>query len=176
MARAQNLGSLQRRICSWDLEPRRLDSLKSMLELQLRFLPQVTWHKLKSIDDQNLLPCDLLVVYAGHLGEEELLVWLQGFEKRLKKQEAIWIPALIITPLELTRVEDLLDMTLKSNWYFDLIHPDHFSSLSVRVANLLRIHDHLHELLRYETEIQKLQAAVHQVESELDDFKKGLSK
>lgn len=176
MPRIQNLRSMQRRICSWDLEPRRLDSLKSALETQLRYLPHLSWQKLKSLDDPNLLPCDLLVVYAGHLSEDELLIWLQGFEKRLVRQDSVWIPAMIVTSIEMTQLDGVLEKTLMSNWYFDLIHPEHLSSLSVRVANLLRIHDHLHELNRYETEIQKLQSAVLRVESELDDFKKGLTK
>lgn len=176
MARTQSLLSLQRRICSWDLEPRRSDSLKLSLEQQLRFLPQTLWHRLKALDDPQLLPCDLLVVYAWHLGEGELLAWLRGFEQRLRQQEAVWIPALIVTPLVLTRIEDILEKTLSSNWYFDLLHPEHLSSLPVRVANLLRIHDHLHEMQRYEKELNRLQTAVLQVESELENLKKGSPK
>lgn len=167
---------MQRRICSWDLDPRRADTLKLSLEQQLRFLPHTSWHRLKALDDSSLLPCDLLVVYAWHLAESELLIWLKGFEQRLRQQDAIWIPSLIVTPLILTRIEDILEKTLSSNWYFDLVHPDHLTSLPVRVANLLRIHDHLHEMQRYEKQLDTLQAAVLEVETELENFKKGSSK
>jgi hypothetical protein len=67
----------------------------------------------------------------------------------------------------MTRVVEVLEQTLNSNWYFDLLHPDHLSSLPVRVANLLRMHDHLHELLRYEKELKRMQADIGRIEAEL---------
>ena len=168
MPRPENFLALRRRICTWDLDPRRFDSLKPLLERQLSFLPQVDWHRLKSLDDPLLFPCDLLVTYAWHLAETELVEWLRGFEQRMKRQDAIWIPALVITPLSLTRVDDILERTLAANWYFDLVHPDHLSSLPVRVANLLRIHDHLHELGRYASELTRMQEEISRIEQELE--------
>ncbi len=173
MSRQSDFLSQRRRICSWDLQPQQLDSFKASLEQQLRFLPQMTWYRLKALDDPELFPCDLLVVYSWHLSENEMLMWLDGFEKRLKKQRAIWIPSLIVTPLALSSIPEILERTLQSNWYFDLIHPEHLSSLPIRVANLLRIHDHLHELERYESEITQLQTVVGSIEKELERLKNG---
>lgn len=164
---SRDFSSMRRRICAWDLDPRRLDSVKPLLERHLRFLPQIDWYKLKTLDDPQFLPCDLLVVYAWHLGDTELLTWLQGFEARLKKQGAIWVPALIVSPVELTTLTELMEQVFRSNWYFDLIHPDHFNSIPVRVANLLRIHDHLHELKRYEGEVSQMQENIKSIESAL---------
>lgn len=171
MSRQQEFSEQRRRICCWDLQPQRLDSLKAHLEQQFRFLPQMTWHRLKALDDADLFPCDLLVVYCWHLDDKEFMTWLKGFEGRLIKQGAIWVPSLIITPLALNKIPDILEKTLQANWYFDLLHPDHVSSLPVRVANLLRIHDHLHELERYEAEIGRLQSVVHKIEAEMEKWK-----
>lgn len=171
MSRQQDFRAQRRRICCWDLQPQRLDSFKVSLEQQLRFLPQMTLYRLKALDDPELFPCDLLIVYCWHFSGSEMLTWLEGYEKRLKKQQAIWIPSLIVTPLALNGIPDILERTLQANWYFDLLHPDHLSSLPVRVANLLRIHDHLHELERYEAEISRLQSAVQIIELELENWK-----
>jgi hypothetical protein len=168
MSRRTDFLQMRRRLCIWDLEPRRADALKLNVERSLRFLPQLDLVRLKALDDPNLLPCDLLVVFATHLGEEELITWLSGFEKRMaQQQQGIWIPALIVNACEMTRVVEVLEQTLNSNWYFDLLHPDHLSSLPVRVANLLRMHDHLHELLRYEKELKRMQTDIGRIEAEL---------
>ena len=58
-----------------------------------------------------------------------------------------------------------------SNWYFDIIHPDHLTSLPVRIANLLRIHDHLAELHRYEAELGRMQQNIRMIEAELKTLK-----
>lgn len=168
MSRRTDFLQMRRRLCIWDLEPKRTDALKLNVERSLRFLPQLDLVRLKALDDPNLLPCDLLVVFAMHLGEEELITWLGGFEKRMaQQQQGIWVPALILNSCEMTRVVEVLEQTLNSNWYFDLLHPDHLSSLPVRVANLLRMHDHLHELLRYEKELKRMQTDIGRIEAEL---------
>lgn len=168
MSRRTDFLQMRRRLCIWDLEPKRADALKLNVERSLRFLPQLDLVRLKALDDPNLLPCDLLVVFANPLGEEELITWLSGFEKRMaQQQQGIWIPALIVNACEMTRVVEVLEQTLNSNWYFDLLHPDHLSSLPVRVANLLRMHDHLHELLRYEKELKRMQTDIGRIEAEL---------
>lgn len=169
MSRRLEFLQMRRRLCIWDLEPKRTDALKQNVERSLRFLPQLDIVRLKSLDDPNLLPCDLLVVMALHLGEAELITWLRGFEQRLTgQQQGIWIPALILNTSELLRVAEVLEVTLQSNWYFDVLHPDHISSLPVRAANLLRMHDHLHELLRYEKELKHMQSDISRIEAELE--------
>ena len=172
MSTRQKLLEMRRRLCCWDLEPKRADSFKMLMDRALRFLPQLDLVQLKALDDPQLSPCDLLVVYAWHLGEAELMVWLQAFERRLSQaQHGVWIPALVVTPVAIDRIADVLEHTLNSNWYFDLLHPDHLSSLQIRVANLLRIHDHLHELRRYEKELADMQAAVRLIEAELNSLR-----
>ena len=61
-----------------------------------------------------------------------------------------------------------MPFAIDENWYFDVIDPDHLDSLPMRVANLLRIHDHLHELSRYEKSLADLQADVRQMQQKLE--------
>lgn len=158
-------------ISSWDLDPKRSDATKLNLERFLKLLPSITLKKVKGIEDPDFLPCDLAVVYAWHLTQIELKTWLENFEKRWKKQGAIWIPALIVSPLEISELMGSMEEIWASNWYFDIIHPDHFQSLPVRIANLLRIHDHLSELHRYELEIGRMQDNIRSIETELKRFR-----
>ncbi len=161
----------QKIIASWDLDPRRSDTTKLNIEHFLKLLPGATWKKVKGLEDPSFLPCDLAVVYAWHLTEIELKAWLENFEKRWKKQGAIWIPALIISPLNAGDLLGSMEEIWASNWYFDIVHPDHFSSLPVRVANLLRIEDHLRELERYEAELTRMQASIASIEQSLKTMK-----
>lgn len=173
MNRKQAFLNARRRLCVWDLEPKRADAVKMQLERSIRFLPNLDIVKLKSLDDPDFLPCDLLVVFAQFLGQEELMIWLQGFEKRLsRQQEGIWTPALILNPVEPDKLTDLLEYTLLSNWYFDIVHPDEVRSIPLRVANLLRMHDHLHELRRYEGEWQRMAMELERIDKQLKDLQK----
>ncbi len=163
--------SSHRAICAWDLDPKRSDTNKLNLERFLKLLPSVTMRKVKGLEDPDFLPCDLAVVYAWHLNQIELKSWLENFEKRWKKQGAIWIPALIVSPLEIGELLGTMEDIWASNWYFDIIHPDHLQSLPVRIANLLRIHDHLNELHRYEEELSRMQQSIRTIEQQLKELK-----
>lgn len=163
--------SSRRLISSWDLDPKRSDASKLNLERFLKLLPSITFKKVKGVEDPDFLPCDMAVVYAWHLNQIELKTWLENFEKRWKKQGAIWIPALIVSPVETTELLGMMEEIWASNWYFDIIHPDHLPSLPVRIANLLRIHDHLSELHRYEAELERMQQDIKSIESELKTLK-----
>ncbi|RYZ60281.1 MAG: hypothetical protein EOP07_01180 [Proteobacteria bacterium] len=172
MARHISSFSEKKVICSWDLDPKRSDGTKLNLERFLKLLPAMQWKKVKGVEDSDFLPCDLAVIYAWHLNQIELQTWLENFEKRWKKSGAIWIPALIVSPLDIGDLLNSMDGIWASNWYFDIIHPDHFLSLPVRVANLLRIHDHLHELVRYEAEMKAMQDNIRKIEHEIAAMKK----
>ena len=173
MVRDKNISSFKRRICVLDLEPRRLDSIKHAIEKKLHFLPQLDYQLVRSIEDPGLSHCDLVVIFGWHLDESELLQWLSGFESRWLKIHSIWVPALIISQVDITKIYDVLEHTVNSNWYFDILHPDHLSSIPLRVANLLRIHDHLQELNRYERESLRMQSRLATIEKELEILGQG---
>ncbi|MFW7378128.1 MAG: hypothetical protein ACOH5I_04925 [Oligoflexus sp.] len=133
----------------------------------MKFLPQLSIHQLKSLDDPQFFPCDLLIIYAGHIPDTDLHQWIEGIKKRIQAQGKIWTPSLILSPVGYSDLSECLHEYADSNWYFDIIHPDHWSSLPIRVANLLRIHDHLHELYRYQDQLTSLQERISTVEQEL---------
>ncbi len=155
-----------------DLEPKRAESLKNLIEKKIKSLPSLNMTKIKGLDELSPEGFDAIVLYSWNLDEEQFLQWLQGFETRWSKDYSIWIPALIISTLDLFSIPEILERTTSSNWYFDVVHPDHISSLPIRVANLLRIHDHLRELMRYERELKLLQNQVHSIEQQLGLRKK----
>ena len=171
MTRQAVVFSSPKLISAWDLDPRRSDASKLNIERFLKLLPSTTFKKVKGLEDPDFLPCDMAVVYAWHLDQIELKSWLENFEKRWKKQGAIWVPALIVSPLEISELLGTMEEIWASNWYFDIIHPDHLTSLPVRIANLLRIHDHLAELQLYEAELGRMQQNIQTIEAELKTLK-----
>jgi hypothetical protein len=158
-------------VSSWDLDPKRSDATKLNFERFLKLLPSISVKRVKGLEDPDFLPCDLAVIYAWHLNRIELKAWLENFENRWKKQGAVWIPALIISPLEIFELLSTMEEVWASNWYFDIIHPDHFASLPVRIANLLRIHDHLLELHRYEAELNQMNESIRSIERDINTLK-----
>lgn len=157
----------QRRLCYWDTEKRRFDSFKANFERHIKFLPEVTIYPLKSLEDPAFSPCDLLIIYAAHIDEAELPRWIDGVKKRIQAQGKIWTPSLILSAAGFAELSEWLHEYAASNWYFDIIHPDQWSSLPIRIANLLRIHDHLHELYRYQDQLTSLQERISTIEQEL---------
>jgi hypothetical protein len=75
---------------------------------------------------------------------------------------------LIVAELPVNEARLLMEHAIKSNWYFDVVRPEHLDSLPVRVANLLRIHDHFHELRRNSETLDRLQDRVNMLEHEVN--------
>lgn len=158
-----------RRVCYWDSEKMFVNTSKAAFEEQLKNIGSFTFDQLNRLDDPKLLPCDLLVIPSFTLDEQETFRWLKGLHTRIKSQNGIWIPAIIITDAKIEDWSALIQWATELNWYFDIIHPDHFHSLPTRVANLLRIHDHLHELLRYDKTLQELDEKVSWMKKKIYD-------
>lgn len=148
-----------------------VDAERMVLEKNLRRLTDVTLTEVKSVDDKDFLPCDLLVVAAKNVAVHDFAKWLDGFRRRIRQQGAIHIPALILTDASFEDLRDLLFDAVHDNWYFDTIQADQMSSLPIRVANLLKIHDHLHEMRRYENALNDLGDKVTSLEKELSQAK-----
>jgi hypothetical protein len=115
----------------------------------------------------TVAPCDLLLISTTLADDEQFTTWLKALSQKIKKQGMIWIPALIVSKADFKLVQAVFEQATEDNWYFDIVHPDQMSSLPIRVANLLRIHDHLHEMLRYQGALDDLAQRVSKLESEL---------
>lgn len=164
-------GFLERtlRIKYFVADKRFVDAERMVLEHNLRRLTDVTLSELKSFDDPDFLPCDLLIVAAKNVAAIDFRKWLDGFRRKVRNEGNIWIPALILTQIEFEDLRDILLEAVNENWYFDVMHAEHMSSLPIRVANLLKIHDHLHELDRYEQALTELGEKVALLESQLTE-------
>ena len=138
-------------ILYYNVETRVIDSDIHLLEQRLKKIWDVSISGIQSLDEIQGQPCDLLIVAAQVLEASEFGKWLAGLSKRIGQQGGIWIPCLILSEVEFEPLRDTFDQTVKDNWYFDIIAPLHMDSLPIRIANLLRIHDHLHELNRYDS-------------------------
>lgn len=162
-----NSSSLERtlRIKYLIADKRFVDADRMVLEKNLRRLTDVTLSEVKSVDAPDLYPCDLLIVAARNVAAIDFSKWLDGFKKRIKSQGQVQIPALVLTDAAFEDLRDILAESVQENWYFDVIHADHISSLPIRVANLLKIHDHLHEMKRYENALRNLGDRVADLEA-----------
>ncbi len=157
----------RRRICYWDSEKRFVDAHKLNFEKQLSFLPDFDLITLKSLDSENFNPCDLLLISALLVEDHEFSQWLLGINKRILHQNSIWTPALIFSEVEGYELSSAMHEFAANNWYFDIVNPKHIDSIPIRVANLLRIHDHLHEIMRYQERLDSMQDKIIEIESQL---------
>ena len=149
------------RLCYLARENKFVDADRLLLENKLRAVAELDVVALDSLQDPDLLPCDLLVVHVGAVEKENFQVWLGGFRRQIERQAGILIPVLLVT-------KDSIDIDLslifadavKANWYFDIVSLKELDTLPIRMANLLRIHDHLHELKRYTELLEELKSSV----------------
>ena len=160
----QSTGSTKRRLrlCYWNADARHLDASKLALEERLALLGEFTIDRLANLTDLGATPADLLVIAAPVLEGEPLMAWLERTADSLRRQAGIYVPALILADLDFQALRGLLEKARGMNWYFDIIAPGSLDSLPLRVANLLRIHDHLHEVARYDRVVGEL---THRVEA-----------
>ena len=140
---------------------------KINFERHLNFLPDFNLVTLRGLDDEGFNPCDLLVISALSVPSEKFLEWLEGINRRIVAQNKIWTPAIIVTQSNFSDLNFAIHELADNNWYFDIVNPDHLDSIPIRAANLLKIHDHLHELLRYKSQLDALHQQVSEIEEKL---------
>ena len=162
----------KRRICIWNTQKNVVSGGTLSLEHHLKRLFEIDFYELESLDDPKFFPCDLLVIYAEYIEDENFETWLENLKNKIQTQGKIWVPSLIFSKLGFSSANFLLPNMSGSNWYFDIIHPDHINSIPIRVANLLRINDHLWELIRYDQELQKIGGRVAELEQKLESMTK----
>ncbi len=151
----------------WDAQKRYFSSAKGRLEFLLKSFGDVTFYPVSSLEDPKLKTCDTLLTTADHVAEEDFLPWFTNFEGRVYLNQLIWVPAIILTSISLNKQRELLRHSLQSNWYFDVVDPAHLDSLPLRMANMIRIHDHLRELNRYDQELTQLQTRTKDLEEQI---------
>lgn len=148
------------KICVLNQEPRIADRHLASIESELSKICDFDLIKITSIDDDEFFPCDLLIIIAHTLESDDLITWVKGLAGRMEKSGKILTPALIVGEDIDLAARGLMKFAAAENWYFDLVDVEHVNSIAIRAANLIRIHDHIHELGRYENSITKLENQV----------------
>lgn len=161
------------RVCSWNATPGFISAASAALDQQLRQLVQVEMVSLKSLDDSAASPCDLLIISAEGMDEEQFPIWVKSLSARIPRTHGIPAPALIFGVVGATVQRELLRWAVEGNWYFDIVDPEHVTSLPVRAANFLRIHDHLHEVRRMSETSRALDLKVQEMQTQLEGILKG---
>ncbi len=161
----------QLRVAYWDHAPRQVNFIKGQLERHLRDLTEISLFDVQGYEQAVQERADLVVVAADHLDAEIFATWFPNLQGKIAKTQGIWVPALILTKLDFAAVHEQFAVAYRDNWYCDLIHPDHLSSLPIRVANLIKMHDHLREMERYQSALSSLEQRVDKLNAELTAFR-----
>ena len=161
------------RVCYINYESRLIDETLHEIESELEKIHEFEIVPLDNLDSPEFQPCDLLLLIAHQSTSDHLLVWVKQLAQRLKSR--IWTPTVIMGQLGHMAVRDLVGFAVESNWYFDVLNTEHVTSLSLRMANLIRIHDHLHEMFRYENTLTQLEQRIDTLQTQVKHLqpKKG---
>ena len=151
------------RVCSYHYDPRFIDDTLEQVEHELSKVHDFEIISLSSLDAPEFDPCDLLILMAQQLQDSELTQWTKGLAHRLRHK--IWTPALIVASPGFQVLSELTTFALGSNWYFDVVDAEHIPSLPLRITNLIRIHDHLHEMYRYEKTLSTLEQKLQNIKT-----------
>lgn len=148
------------RVCYINHDTKILQSEVLALEEKLKQLKGVEIVSLSSIEGNDLSKYNLLIINAISLTDEAFIKWLPAVSQKITQKLDAQIPTIFLSYLTFSSLNQIWQALYEKNWYFDIIHPDHLESIPIRMANLLRIFDHLHEVKRYEQEIKVLQKEV----------------
>jgi len=164
------------RVRYWNAEARVVDAERLSLESHLRRLGDVSVDAATTLEEAYGATPDLIIIAAPRMAEADFPVWLAGTRKRMQAQNGIWTPVVVLADVGFDVLADQLLAAAADNWYVDVVSPTHVSSLPIRIANLLRIHDHLHELYRYATAVNDVGLKVQRLEAELERLRGGKAK
>jgi hypothetical protein len=161
------------RVCSWGATPGFASSASAAFDQQLRQFIQLELIKVKSLDDPSIVPADLLIISAEGIDDELFPDWIKGISPRIPRVHGIPVPSIIFSVVSASTQQKLLRWAVDGNWYFDIVETGHLSSLPVRVANFLRLHDHLHEVRRMAEVSGVMAEKVKDMEQQIQSLLKG---
>ncbi len=156
----------------FDAHPKLVSADRMHLENQLQILSDFELRQVDQLSDMSVEETDLMVVRIGLVEQSATTKWLKSFVTKIRTSRLVWVPALILAPgFEMTEIKDLFEYAYQQNYYFDIFTSEQYEDLPLRAANLIRMHEHLQELSRYQEELKQLQERVHQIEYRLKQQK-----
>ena len=156
----------QPKICFINLDSKTLEPSVAFFEKRLDFFLKPTVRGFNSLETaRGQGPWDLMILNASHLKDEPFLQWLKGLINKIEGKPEALTPALILSRTNFDSLSEIWGFAYEKNCYFDIMHPEHMDSLPIRVGNLLKFHDHIRELHRYETELEAIKQRLSKLES-----------
>ena len=155
------------RVSIWNPTPYLVNSSLLLMEKKINSIFDLEIKNITALEDVGLAPCDLLVCAALGIEDEMFETWLRGIVLRIPHQNGIAIPVVVLSRFEIEKEFNLFHWVVSQNCYFDIVNPDHFESVGIRIANFLRFHDHLHEISRMNGLVDSLHDRVQLLEKQL---------
>lgn len=150
------------------------DSFQGVFLRHCRHMFEIDWRAETSLMTANLQDIDLLILQARHIDTDGFEPWLRRQESYLIKNCSIPVPCLILRDMSFAELSNIYLERAQNNWYVDILGTEEVNSLPIRIANLLRIYDHLRELRRYESSVLQLQNRVDDLEKQLQALQQTL--
>jgi hypothetical protein len=158
----------KRRVVYVNSDTKTLETSVAFFEKRLQLISNLELIQVSSLDlIDSKGQADLVIINAPPLEKDGFLRWVEKIGSKLGKDTGIPVPCIFFSRLTFSNLEQMWETFYKQNWYFDILHPEHMDSLPIRLANLLRIHDHLHEIHRYERELQDLHKKLSELEKNI---------
>lgn len=161
------------RIAYVALDPKILDPIVVAVREQFALLGPVEWIAVSDLFDIQQSGLDLCVVDGTQRPSDSLLTWLTKLPRRLEGTPHVWTPVIVLADVPSAQWAPLWRRWVEHNFYVDLISPKHLESFPVRAATLVRIHDHLKELWRYEEELRSLRDRMAEVMAQVKSLAAG---
>ena len=161
------LASKTPRILYVNPTPQVISALNQLSEKYLSWLADVDIENLSSLSQAKNKPFDLIIYNAFGVPDDKLSTWLHNISKQILTHNQVLVPTIILSKLGFNDLNKMLSSIYKDNWYIDILHPDHINSLPIRIANLLKIHDHLHETQRLQKELEDIHIQISKFEKQL---------
>lgn len=158
----------QLKIAYWSVDPKVVDRHTMVIETNLKKFLQFSIETITSLEDKLALGSDLFVINATSVETKHFHQWLESVFRRVPQNNHVWTPALIFSNLGDNELIGIMDLVYQSNWYFDVLSAETTTNLAPRIANLLKIHDHLHELQRYDLRISELENDLERIAQTLE--------
>jgi hypothetical protein len=150
----------------YDPEKRVLNRTKLAIEHAIKRISEVEFISLPSLKPEDISSCDVSII-CGPNDTALTRPWLEKLVQQFSQPQLIRQPVVILSSWNLEQLSEILNFTIQQNWYFDIINPDHIASLPIRLANLIRLHDHLKELANYDRIVRELSDKVQELEANL---------
>ena len=121
-----------------DLQPNLASNKKLRLEKYLQKLWDIKVINLESTDEILEEDISALLITDWNIPDDNFVQWLNTFEKKIQPNNKKQTPTLILANLGFSFLEDMISNIIRRDWFFDILHSEHYESIPIRIANLIK--------------------------------------